>query len=355
MMKPELEELRRKIDRIDEGIVRLLAQRMEVAVRLKRLKRSVQDPKREEEVLQKVRGLSRPILSPLFAERLYREILGESRSLQEREIKLVGFQGEHGAYSEAAARTYDASLVAIPCADFAGVFDGVESGLLDFGIVPVENSLEGAVTQVTDLLIERNLKIIGSVALPVHHALLTLPETDERDLKLVLSHPQALGQCARYREEHGLEARPFYDTAGAAKMLSEERPASTGVIAGRFCADLYGLKVVAENIEDHPSNRTRFVVLAADRATEHGDRCTVVFTVDNETGALFHILKIFADAGINLTRIESRPVRGDGTRYGFLMDFDASGGEGNVAECLKKLEESVATFKFLGSYREATE
>jgi len=230
-----LDDLRRKIDLIDYEIVKLLNERMEHVLRLKRLKGSIVDPVREEQVVRNVRRFSGNLINPDFVERLYRAIMEESRSIQERDAMVIGFQGDHGAYSELAAITYDRALIPIPCAAFADVFGGVAARQLDFGVVPVENSLEGSITQVTDLLMAVDLNIIGEVSMSIHHFLLTLPETEPDDIRTVLSHPQAIAQCRGFIEDKRFVAQPFYDTAGAARMLSEQRPAATAVIASSLC------------------------------------------------------------------------------------------------------------------------
>jgi len=257
----DIQEIRKRIDLIDFEIINLLHRRMEMVLRLRRLKGSISEPEREMEVLGNVRRYSQGIMLPEFAGRLYAEIIDESKRIQQQDLKLIGFQGEHGAYSEVASLAYEPSLMPIPCREFREVFEEVGTGQLDFGIVPVENSLEGAITQVNDLLIETELKIVGEISIPVHHCLLALPDVEYRNLRVVYSHPQGLAQCRGFIARHGLEPRPFYDTAGAARMLSDERPQDAGVIASRLCAGLYHLEVIEEDIEDHESNTTRFVVL----------------------------------------------------------------------------------------------
>jgi prephenate dehydratase/chorismate mutase/prephenate dehydratase len=227
----------------------------------------------------------------------------------------------------------------------------VATGQLDFGIVPVENSLEGAVTQVNDLLTETGLHIVGEISISIHHCLLALPETEYRDLKVVYSHPQALAQCREFISRHRLEPRPFYDTAGAAKMLSDDRPEAAAVIANRLCAELYGLEIIKENIEDHPSNSTRFIVLSQNRSDQAGDKCSIIFSVKHEAGALYAILKQFSDAGINLTRIESRPARNIPGNYVFFSDFEGSDQDERVVQALDAVREKSMSFKFLGCYK----
>ncbi|MBA4417836.1 MAG: prephenate dehydratase [Syntrophus sp. (in: bacteria)] len=347
----DVDGVRKNIDQIDYEVMALMKRRMELGLRLKKLKNSICEPEREKKVLENVRQYSHGVITPEFSERLYREIMEESKRLQQQELKLAGFQGEHGAYSEVASLVYDPSLVPIPCKEFQEVFDEVATGQLDFGIVPVENSLEGAVTQVNDLLTETDLKIVGEIHIPIHHALLALPETEYQDLRIVYSHPQALGQCRGFIAGHKLEARPFYDTAGAARMLSEERPEAAGVIAHKFCAELYHLEIIKENIEDHESNATRFVLLSRKESAEQGDKCSIIFSIAHEAGALFSILKIFSDRRISLTRIESRPVRTGLGNYTFFLDFEGSNKDEKVINALMDVEQNTVKYKFLGCYR----
>lgn len=356
----ELKELRAKIDRIDYEILKLLSNRMELALRTTKLKGEVADPAREDEVIAGAKKRSHGLLRPEFAERLYREVMGESRRLQARGMKLAGFQGEHGAYGDMAVRAYDPALVPVPCVEFGEVFEGVRNGQLDIGIVPVENSLEGAVTQVNDLLVETDLRIIGEVNVPIHHCLLAPQDVDYRDIKVVYSHPQALAQCRGFLARNKLEPRPYYDTAGAAMMLANERPKAAAAIAGKLCAELYGLEILKENVEDHESNSTRFLVLAREagggkaKAREKGDKCSLVFQTAHKAGALFSVLKCFSEAGVNLTRIESRPIRNDPGKYAFLLDFKGSDEDRKVAEMLEKVKKETVMFRLLGCYKEAS-
>jgi prephenate dehydratase/chorismate mutase/prephenate dehydratase len=349
----DLKEIRRSIDTIDYEIVELLNRRIVHALRLKRLKTQIAEPKREQEVLQHVLSYSRNVLEPAFIEQFYKSLIEESKRIQAKDLRLAGFQGEHGAYSEMAAHRYGPALVSIPCASFHDVFRQVESGQLDFGIVPVENSLEGAVTEVNDLLVETGLRTVGEVRIPIHHCLLALPDQDYRDLRVVYSHPQALGQCRGFIERHKLEARPYYDTAGAAIMLRQQRPASTAVIASRLCADLYNLEILKENVEDNDSNTTRFLVLSTHASAEEGNKCSIIFSVAHRPGGLFSVLKVLSEADINMTRIESRPLRNDLGTYAFFVDFEGSDRDDKVKGVLSEVEKAAASFKFLGCYKGA--
>lgn len=348
----DLSEMRKSIDATDYEIVKLLNRRMEYGLRLRRLKSNVEEPGREREVLDHVRSYSYDVVEPAFVERIYRSIIAESKRIQEKGLKLLGFQGEHGAYSEVAAHAYGPGLVSIPCPSFHEVFKEVESGQLDFGIVPVENSIEGAVNEVNDLLVDTGLSVVGEAIIPIHHCLLALPEQDYRDLKTVYSHPQALGQCRGFISRHKLEARPFYDTAGAAVMLREQKPPATAVIASKLCADLYHLEILKENIEDNDSNRTRFVVLSKQPSTEEGNKCSIIFSVAHRPGGLFSALKVLSDGGINMTRIESRPLRNDPGSYAFFVDLEGSDKDPKVAAALDGIGKATTSFKFLGCYKE---
>lgn len=350
----DLASVRREIDMLDQEIIKTLNKRMEIAVWTKKFKGTLEDLDREKEVIANVRGHSHNLIKPDFSERLFTEIIKESKRLQSEKMQFVGFQGEHGAYSEIAALTYNPSLTPIPCTEFADVFKAVETGHLDFGIVPVENSLEGVVAQVNDLLVETNLKIVSELWIPIHHNLLALPGSNYRDMKSVYSHPQALSQCCEFIRRNKLEPHPFYDTAGAAKMLAKEREekANSAVIASALCAELYGLEIIKENIENHESNSTRFFVLAKNPSNENGNKCSIIFSTKHEAGALFKILKIFSDADINLTRIESRRTLGGQKKYAFLLDFQGSDKNDDVKNVLANVEKNTITYKFLGCYKE---
>jgi len=351
-----LTRLRKKIDSIDFEILKLINQRMEHTLRTRKLKANIADPGREQEIIASLRRRSSALIRPEFSEILFKEIISESKLLQRKDLKLIGFQGEHGAYGEVAIRIADHSLVPIPCLEFVDVFDEVINGQLDFGIVPVENSLEGAVTQVNDLLVEtdaRKIKIVGEVKIPIHHCLLASPGTDYHEIKVVYSHPQALAQCRRFLAKYRLESRPYYDTAGAAMMLSKEKPRAAAAIASKLCAELYNLDVLFEDIEDNETNATRFLILSNEESNREGNKCSIVFSTEHKSGALFNILKIFSEAGLNLTRIESRPIRNDPGSYAFLLDFLGSDREEKVIAALAKARKETVVFKFLGCYNEA--
>jgi prephenate dehydratase/chorismate mutase len=348
----ELHSARNRIDLIDGEIVALLRERMELALRVGRLKESVCEPERERAVLENVGDRASGALDRAFVVGLYRAIISESTRLQKAGYRLAGFQGEHGAYSEAAALAFNRQAVAIPCRDFAEVFAEVEAGRLDCAVVPVENSLEGAVTEVNDLLAETSLKITAEITLPVRHRLLALPGVDLKALEVVYSHPQALAQCRNFLARRNLEARPFYDTAGAAKMVSHKGHRSAGVLASAQSASLYNLAIVEEHAGDRDSNATRFLVLSKTAPSLPGEKCSIVFTVAHEAGTLSRVLRVFSDSGINLTRIESRPLKDIPGHYRFFLDFEGSDRDERIIRVLDEAEKIAGIMKFLGCYKE---
>ncbi len=348
-------DIRNKIDSIDSDIVSLLNKRIELAVRVRRLRKESSDEKREAEVLQRVRLASRGLIDPEFTAGVFGNVIEECKKLQEKSYRLVGFQGEHGAYSEIAIKSLDSEAVTIPHAEFSEVFEGVSSGVIDLGVVPVENSLAGNVGQVDDLLAGTDLYVVGEAVIPIHHCLMTLPETDYRDIRVVYSHPQALAQCKGFLTRNKLEARPYYDTAGSAMMLAREKHAGTAVISSSFCADLYGLEILKENIEDLGSNRTRFLVLSKEPLKDGGDKCSIVFSTAHKPGALLAILGAFSESEINLTRIESRPQPGNPGMYVFLLDFIGSDRDTGVIRALERVKKDAVHFRLLGCYRRAAE
>ena len=348
-----LKEVRNNIDNIDQQILILLRHRLEYALQAGKHKNAVFDPSREQSVYDNVLGKSSSLMQDQFIRSLYEKIIAESKELQHRGLKLVGFQGEHGAWSEIAIHSLGNSTVPIPCLEFSDVFTGVANQDFEFGMVPIENSLEGSVTEVNDLLVETDLKIVAEAVIPIHHNLLALPGTSHQEIKSVYSHPQALGQCRAFLSRHKLEPRPFYDTAGAARWLAREQQRAAGVIASALAAELHGLEIIKENIEDHAQNATRFVMLSTEAASGEANKCTISFSMQHRVGALFDVLRIFAENNINLTRIESRPVRKNPGAFAFLVDLQGNPEDEVINRTLGRVEKATMKFKNLGFYRGA--
>lgn len=267
----------------------------------------------------------------------------------------VGFQGERGAYSEAAAVAFfGESVQPVPYDNFEAVFEAVSSGEADRGVLPVENSLAGSIHRNYDLLLRYELSIVGEVQIPIAHQLIARPGLSLAEVEAVYSHPQALAQC-----EHSLtrllphaERIATYDTAGSVKMLKEEGIANGAALASRRAASIYEMNILQADMQDEAENYTRFVVLAPQPVTPPpGEaKTTIVFSVANEPGALFKSLAVFALRDIDLSKIESRPLRGKRWQYFFYIDFIGSQTEERCRNALNHLQEIATYFKVLGSY-----
>ncbi len=265
----------------------------------------------------------------------------------------VAFQGERGAYSEEAALEYFGSGVELyPMPYLSDVFKAVENGMVDMAIVPIENTIEGSVSETYDLLLRTTAKIVGEHALRISHCFMILSDSDPSEVVEVWSHPQALSQCRGFIESRRLRPVPYYDTAGSAKMIREMGMKKAGAIASCRAAEYYGLKVVERGIEDSKNNFTRFIVLGKDGAQPTGrDKTTVIFGVRDRPGALYYALKHFAENGINLTKIESRPTKDRPWEYYFFIDFDGHLEDERVKQSLDALKREVTFLKILGSYK----
>lgn len=345
-----LKTIRKNIDLLDSEILKLLKDRMEQILLTKKFKSQIEDSQRENEVLERIRQNSTGLINADFIEKIYIEIIKESKNLQQNDWELIAFQGEHGAYGEVASRKWNSDFIPIPCREFADVFEGVKDGLYDFGIVPVENTLGGVVGPVNELLINSELNFVGAVELPIHLCLLALPETDHREIHTVYSHPQALAQCRRFLARNRLDPVQYHDTAGAAKMLMETRPKASAAIASKLSAELYNLEILKEDIEDLDRNLTRFIVLSREKNPEDGDKCSIIFSTEHKAGTLFRVLEVFAKKNINLTRIESIPD--EPGNYAFFLDFVGSNKDKKVVEALDEVKEITRSFRLMGCYKE---
>ena len=268
----------------------------------------------------------------------------------------VAFQGERGAYSEDACFKYFGSEVETrPYSDFASVFESVDSDAVTHAVVPVENSIEGSVTQVNDLLLDHDLTVTGEVIVPVRHCLMAHADSDIESVAEVLSHPQALGQCRKFLQSRpAWRVIPSYDTAGSARIVAESGRKDQAAIASRRAAQVYGLKILKEDIQNEVDNYTRFFVLEKNPEPVDGaNKTSIVFATKNVPGALYRAMGELASRGINLTKLESRPRRNKPWVYVFYADFDGSIDDPDRHAAVGALLKSGAFVKVLGSYRRA--
>lgn len=263
----------------------------------------------------------------------------------------VSFQGEAGAYSEQAVFGYFGSVETVPCETFDAAFELVVSGESDSALIPIENSLAGSIHQNYDLLLRHDLHIVGEYLLRVRHCLIALPGVKKEDVRKAISHPQALGQCAGYLRSHGIKAEQVYDTAGSVKMLKESGARDVAAIASRRAAELYGMQILEEGIEDNEENFTRFLAVGREPGLPASEaKTSIVFTLNNQPGALFKALSVFALRDIDLTKIESRPLQGKPWEYLFYVDFIGSVQDEVSKRALDHLGEYAVTLRVLGSY-----
>jgi prephenate dehydratase len=264
----------------------------------------------------------------------------------------IAFQGEPGAYSEAAALRFSPGAEVLPCRSFEEVFAAVSQGRVSRGILPMENSIGGSIHRNYDLLVENELPIVGEVELAVDHCLLARPGTGLGDVKVVYSHPQALAQCEEYlRRMQGVEVIAVYDTAGAAKMAAEGSRRDVAAVASRRAAELFDLAVLEEGIQDYQTNITRFVFIARGPSpAEEATKTSLVFALKSEPGALFKALSCFALRNINMSKLESRPIRGRRWEYMFYVDLDVGRQSVDCGRAITHLTEYAQWVRTLGSY-----
>jgi len=264
----------------------------------------------------------------------------------------IAYQGELGAFSEAAARRVHADAELVPYRSFEEVFTAVNAGPAAYGVLPIENSIGGSIHRNYDLLVEHQLPIVSEVELPVVHQLLALPGTALSSLRRIYSHPQALAQCERFlRRLTGIEIVATYDTAGSAKLVATDRLTDAAAIASARAGEVFGLVALADGIQDFDDNITRFIVVGRRPIDAMpADKTTVVFTVPNAPGALFKALSVFALRDLDLNKLESRPIPGRPWEYLFYVDLASARDELRCARALAHLAEFAPMLRILGSY-----
>lgn len=351
-----LQELRAEIDQVDREIVALLNRRARLSLRIGQLKReqagtlgsgAIYQPDREAQVYAQVAELNEGPLPTSALHGIYREILSSSRALQ-RPLR-VGYLGPAATFShEAATRHFGSATTYVPCRTIGDVFDEVEKQAVDYGVVPIENSIEGSVHSTLDRLLETDLQICAEIALPVHQNLLSRGTLEQ--ITRVYSHPQAFAQCRRWLAEWLPRAEQIETTSTAlAAQLAQD--VDSAAIATETASEVYGLPIVARRIEDVATNVTRFLVIGWHRAERSGrDRTAIVFGIHDRTGALHEALRSFAENDVNLTRIESRPSRRRLWDYVFFVDLDGHPDDAPVAHALTRLERACTFLRVLGTW-----
>lgn len=351
-MGDELGKLRERIDRLDDEILKLVNQRAAVAREIGHMKNGLAyRPEREAQVLERLRGGNPGPLPGESVTRLFVEIISACRALEE--ALSVGYLGPRGTFSEeAAARRFGAAAKTVPCGSIDEVFRKVEAGQVSYGVVPVENSTEGAIGRTLDLLLGTPLRICGEIVLPVHHCLMSKIGRAE-SVRRIYSHAQSLAQCHEWLSQNYPQAErvPVVSNSEAARRAAQDEEESSAAIAAKPAAALYALTVLAENIEDEPTNTTRFLVLGRQDVAPSGrDKTSMVMSARNRPGAVHALLAPLAENGVSMTKLESRPSRTGMWEYVFFVDIEGHQHDEKVARALAGLREKAAFLKILGSY-----
>jgi chorismate mutase / prephenate dehydratase len=355
---PELVALRQKIDATDAALLELLNQRATLALEVGHLKAQtnapILRPEREAQVIAQVVADNKGPLGEAAVTGLWREIISVCRSLELR-LK-VAFLGPSGTFTEQALFSHFGQQVdAIACLSIDEVFRSVQAGAANFGVVPVENSTEGAVNRTLDLFLQSTLQICAEVSLPIrHHLMARAPLSDLKTYKSVKAHPQALAQCHRWLSEnaHQLERVAVSSNAEGARLASQE--IETLAIAGEQAMQNFALQAIASNIQDDPLNRTRFAIIGNHRCEPSGaDQTSVIVSVPDKAGAVHSLIEPLARHGVSMKRFESRPARQSGWEYNFYIDLMGHRDDANVLLALKEIEEQARFYKVVGSYPRA--
>lgn len=347
-----LKEFRNKIDLIDTKMVALLNERAQLSLAIGQEKakhnKGIYSPDREKEVLARIKALNRGPMAPEAFDAIYREVMSSCLSL-EKPLK-IAYMGPQASFSHLAARQKFGSQVEyFPCVNIGEVFQSVEKGESDYGVVPIENSIEGAVTHTFDVLVDSELKICSEVMLEVSHNLLS--KEDFSKIKRIYSNPQIFGQCRNWLLTHLPKAELIEVTSSAKAAQIALKEKGSACIGSLMAAKVYHLPVVRKAIEDWPYNITRFLVLSPNDVPPTGkDRTSILFSIKDKMGALHAMLTPFVKNGINLTKIESRPSKKKAWDYYFFVDFLGHREDKAVGKALHQLEDMCKYLKILGSY-----
>ena len=378
----ELKDYRKEIDEIDQKMVELFTRRMDIAADIGRYKQEnnlpVYDPKRERQKLGTLTEMTREDLGA-YVEGLYSTIFELSRAYQRMlspkatalreeieaaiestpnlfpERALVACQGVEGAYSQQACEKIFKRPQIMYFDSFEGVFSAIDSGLCPYGVLPLENSTAGSVNHIYDLMMEYHFHIVRSTRIKVDHSLLVRPGVKKEDIREIFSHEQALSQCSEFLSEmKGVKITPCANTAAAAKMIFESGRTDAAAISSRSCAELYGLQCLQDSIQNQGSNYTRFICISKDLEIYPGsDTTSVMMTLPHKPGALYRTLARFNALGINIQKLESRPLPGSDFEFMFYFDFESSIYSPVFLEFFEDVEGIATRFQYLGSYLES--
>ena len=347
-----LEEIRKKIDAIDDEIIHLLNERAKAAMEIGKIKEEsnahVYAPAREKQIMGQIYSKNRGPLKNDALKAIYKEIISASRSLEKP--LTVTYLGPPATFAHLAAmQKFGGSTDYVPVRTISEVFLEVQKKRADYGVVPIENSTEGIVSYTLDMFMDSDLKIFSELMLEVSHNLMS--KSPLENITKIYSHPQALGQCRRWLEANVADAELIAtsSTAQAAELAAKD-PAA-GAIANELAADIYHLNLLVRRIEDSPNNYTRFLIIGHSSGQRSGcDKTSIMFSIRHKAGALAEILNTFAAYGINLTRIESRPSRQRAWEYVFFVDLEGYAEDANVAQALEEAGRHCIFIKTLGSY-----
>lgn len=374
----DLLEIRNEIDQIDSQIVELYEKRMECTTQVAEYKistgKKVFDKERENAKLEKVEDLASNDFNKRSVKELFEQIMSMSRKRQYQLLTEHGlsekidfscvekmdftgarvvFQGVEGAYSEAALKEFFGKETdSYHVETWRDAMEAIQNKKADYAVLPIENSSAGSVTENYDLLVEYDNCIVGEQIIKIEHVLLGLPEAELSDITQVYSHPQALMQCSRVLEEHReWEKISLKNTAMSAKKVREDNKKNQAAIASRRTADLYGLKILKENLANNEDNYTRFIIVTGKHVYEkNAKKVSICFEIPHQSGSLYQMISHFIFNGVNMTKIESRPIQGKNWEYRFFIDFEGNLNDGAVQNALNGLKEETNKLKILGNY-----
>lgn len=357
MPSKKLDSLRKKVDAIDSEILDALSRRASIVCEIGQIKREsgaeVYDPVREKLLLDRLVNRNKGRFPSHALRVVFGEILSASRAIQSP-LK-VAYLGPEATFTHLATiKSFGKSTELVPQSSISKVFDAVEHSQATCGVVPIENSTEGVVGATLDRFLDSPLKISGEIAIPISHFLLTRSGTLS-SIRRIYSHPQAIAQCRAWIEE-SLPRAVIVETESTARSAEKaaEDPQAAG-IASEYAAELYGLKILKRNIEDNPNNMTRFLILSRKETAPSGrDKTSILFSVRDEVGVLYRMLEPFYQQHINLTKIESRPIKKKAWQYIFFLDMDGHFQDKKISSAIRSLEKRCHFLKVLGSYPKAT-